>query len=858
MANNPIDLGNGQTVVPDWAKESTLLKLVEVLSGKKGKEQQARTEKALRNLADGLDDHSEDLKEVSSSLDGMGERIGESIAGTIGTVIDKSVGLALIVLGTAVTTITASFMKLGGSLNSLSQSGLALEGGTVKQIASLNELGMSTDAATDMMLNNAQVFRTLGNVATTQVLQSFLDVTKSGNNLGLSLEDAGSFIADELKLRTQLLNLGNLDARQQQKMAQDVAQLGRTQLKYSKALGVSTDAQREFTEAALANNTMLMANMIRTSSASRAELVTGAQSFLSGMRAMGGEVGGEIGVAVLEAASMGAVGFSDAAFGFITVLPGLADNMQSVIEDFNNGLINGEEAAMSFTNELGNLSDGERSRVFLLARAGDEQAKAMAKAIIQFEQSAAKMKEQGLEIENVQTGFNALNTIVAKVKGMFSSVINTFMSGFGKGLDDTTNLLNNLATGFQKIVLTLFGLDSGAGSTTKKIEQFGIDMGKNLDTIIKKVVSFIQGYVEGLAGLSFKEKIGKILYDMGVALVEGIASAINWGKVTLAIGVAFAAAIAAVKLGAIISAGIASMIGLGGGTAAAGTVVAGTVAKTGVMAGMAAGLAAFGNPVVAAGVAVVTLAIVALAGAFALASLGFEAFGKMMKDILSGAAPVVESFGVAIKSVFEGIGSVITSVGDSISGIVESVGKVIEKYGEMKVGRITAEADAMVKTTQATTTAIEQLSGKDPQQLVALAGGIQVLSDSLASFTETMSPGVLDSLKSGVLGLFGADSPIEQVIGFSQEADPVKIMDLAKATMAATAAQGGATTLDPSLSTTNNNTTINNANAPVQTNSAATSEALAPYFEAQLVKFNELLLAQKKSNTLLTTIRDKT
>ena len=276
------------------------------------------------------------------------------------------------------------------------------------------------------------------------------------------------------------------------------------------------------------------------------------------------------------------------------------------------------------------------------------------------------------------------------------------------------------------------------------------------------------------------------------------------------------------------------------------------------MAGMAAGLAAFGNPVVAAGVAVVTLAIVALAGAFALASLGFEAFGKMMKDILSGAAPVVESFGVAIKSVFEGIGSVITSVGDSISGIVESVGKVIEKYGEMKVGRITAEADAMVKTTQATTTAIEQLSGKDPQQLVALAGGIQVLSDSLASFTETMSPGVLDSLKSGVLGLFGADSPIEQVIGFSQEADPVKIMDLAKATMAATAAQGGATTLDPSLSTTNNNTTINNANAPVQTNSAATSEALAPYFEAQLVKFNELLLAQKKSNTLLTTIRDKT
>ena len=160
-------------------------------------------------------------------------------------------------------------------------------------------------------------------------------------------------------------------------------------------------------------------------------LTTGVQSFLSGMFAMGGEAGGEIGAAVLEAASMGAVGFSEAAFGFITVLPGLADNMQSVIADFNAGVIDGSEAAMSFTKELGNLSQGERDRVFLLARAGDEQAKMMAKAIIQFEQSADKMEKQGLEIENVQRGFNAFNAILKTVRSVFDNLVNTFMSGFG-------------------------------------------------------------------------------------------------------------------------------------------------------------------------------------------------------------------------------------------------------------------------------------------------------------------------------------------------------------------------------------------------------------------------------------------
>ena len=307
------DGGGNQRTVPEWATEVTLKQLV--------------------------DDFSEDMDTVVDKMGNGFERFGDRAGQILGGIIDKTVGVALIALGTAVTIVTSAFVTLGTSLNALSQSGLALEGGTIRQLASLNALGMSTDEATEFMLQNAQAFRTLGNTATNDVIKTFLDITGSGGDLGMSLQDSTELLGAELKLRTQLLNLGALDGAARGQLTAGIRELARDQLNYSKALGVSTDMQREFVETVMQDNRMLMSNMVRISSESRATLTTGVQSFLSGMFAMGGEAGGEIGAAVLEAASMGAVGFSEAAFGFITVLPGLADNMQSVIADFNAGVI---------------------------------------------------------------------------------------------------------------------------------------------------------------------------------------------------------------------------------------------------------------------------------------------------------------------------------------------------------------------------------------------------------------------------------------------------------------------------------------------------------------------------------------
>ena len=303
--------GEGQTFsAPQWATESTLQKLVEAMGGSKAeKKENTKFFKSLTDFANdikkGLKENNkkaeETLEETTKKLNLSMEAFGGKLGG-VGWLLDKLAGGALLALTSVATLTTAKFMQLGNALNSLSQSGLALEGSTIQNIAALNQLGMGTEGATKLMIENAQAFRVLGQSATTDVISSFLDVTSQGNKLGMSLNDTISLIGDELTLRTQLFSLAKLDQSQQKAMMQGVAVLSKEQLTYSKALGVSTETQREFTQQVLGNNQMLMASFLRMPTETQAGLTTGLESFLSGMRAMGGEAGGEIAAAVLEAA----------------------------------------------------------------------------------------------------------------------------------------------------------------------------------------------------------------------------------------------------------------------------------------------------------------------------------------------------------------------------------------------------------------------------------------------------------------------------------------------------------------------------------------------------------------------------
>jgi hypothetical protein len=138
--------------------------------------------------------------------------------------------------------------------------------------------------------------------------------------------------------------------------------------------------------------------------------------------------------------------------------------------------------------------------------------------------------------------------------------------------------------------------------------------------------------------------------------------------------------------------------------------------------------------------------------------------------------------------------------------------------------------------------------------------GVDALGSSLGNFADNMNPSLLDSLKGGMAALFGQDSPVEQLLALSKNADPVKIMDLAKATMATTAANSGATSLDPSLSSGGTTTITNNDGTTTTTTNVAPAsnddllEALG-VMSAQNVTQSEIM---RKTNKLLTEISGKT
>ena len=86
---------------------------------------------------------------------------------------------------------------------------------------------------------------------------------------------------------------------------------------------------------------------------------------------LGGQSGSELALAFIDAAGKGALGFSDAAVGFVRALSQLNGIFQEVRQGMLTGQIDVDEARNKLSEALGNQSESTRQRLFLLARAGD-------------------------------------------------------------------------------------------------------------------------------------------------------------------------------------------------------------------------------------------------------------------------------------------------------------------------------------------------------------------------------------------------------------------------------------------------------------------------------------------------------
>ena len=451
------------------------------------------------DLDDSVDELTEILEDLGqtniqfgSILGNVGETVGSALGSAAGTAMDfaatlgrAGLSIAAGALSTAIYGSVAAFgllvSSLGAvlissfdfakSLNNLTSIGLGFQdvlGSTIdgfyNTVSGLSELTGSFMSAVDLLSNTAPSVIAQGVDSFTRSMRTAADAS---DELGVSIENSMERFGRALAARQTLLDLGNLD---QIRLNQQIENSVRIQQAYSRALGVSSEVLQEFANNLITDNGMLAASLLRFNDTLRSDVISGIESFAITMRGLGGKAGGDIAEAFVEAASLGAMGFSETAMGFVAVLPRLSNELSSFIGQVQTAGITQESAqqiTQRLATELGNLTDSERQRIFMLARSGDQYALTMARAITQFEQSRDRIDDinqqlaAGLDIFEVQKGTNRLTRLINNITGAFSSTFyslfagDEFFQGFSEALEEITPQVQTLARGVGQAVLNL-------------------------------------------------------------------------------------------------------------------------------------------------------------------------------------------------------------------------------------------------------------------------------------------------------------------------------------------------------------------------------------------------------------------
>ena len=570
---------DGQALTfPDWASEATAEQMLDILktmakqSGASQKDQAKATDSAKRVLAEikkgndssGQSDDEQkkrdetllketkafgkDIREVGKSLEQykMDKEFDASFLGTLKNSFEsegENVGKAIMVtaehmykgaayIGGAVmqygSALGQSILGAGESLNDLSKVGVGFNE-TYQGMADSAGLGVSQLAgltgsfagAADLIGKNSKVVATQGFEKFSATMREAADISEE---LGLSLEDSLGAFGESLNRRQRFMDVGNVN---QSRMNSQIAKTTKMQMAYATAIGVSTEEMAAFVESLFDNTEALTASLIGFSDTVRSDVTAGIEVFASGLAGMGGKAGQDIAAAFLDAGSKGAIGMSDAATGFVRALPSLAGPMNEFADAMQAGTLTQEQSkdmVNSLTSQLGNLSAGEKDRVFQMARIGDASAQQMAQAITQFEQSEDALKEvnkkfgTAFDMDTVQKGTNQFNKIMTNITGGASNafyslfanpevmkVIEEGMSEifgmFGMGVDD----LSGAAMGSADMV-------SGMIPAIKSFVGFVVDIGKDIAGFFAQFKTdegfdfggMIDGLIGKATGLLFK------------------------------------------------------------------------------------------------------------------------------------------------------------------------------------------------------------------------------------------------------------------------------------------------------------------------------------------------------------------
>lgn len=575
--------------VPDFALENTQAQMLATLKVllKGDKETQALYEKFLKEVEDGNKDRKkaedkaqETLKEIKKVNEAQSKSMRQKFADRVeGDVQGVFVGAGRAVSGLATAAVLATgaiigfgakiFTGLTDNLRDLTQAGLGFTdslGNTAgSAIVQFNQLGYSTQEATQTMLKFASLTATLGRSgpgSLVNTMKSFKALTNNGLDLGMSFKDANEALLEELETRS---NLGMLEGSVTGRQLASANEQIKLQTAYASVLGISADKLREMNKQTLSQNTGLVALMSKFGP----QMYEGAAAFNTVMASRGEQLA-KVSQLFLDAGAQSSVFISEASRDLAAAgVGGITDTLIEFGKQLQSGSLNsvaaGEAAALQLQKKIGNLNNKQiqgLQRVVEAGGAGAEAAKSILLAYLEVKETERKMAEVarrlggGLSIDELLAARIKFDNSIAEIKGAFDALMMQVMISFtpmmGKiaktiekiarafkdGVDDSGNKIRGIGTalieGAEKIgtaLMKLFGFDPSDAvdsdklrtSIVEKIDRFAT----RISNFLNSITTQIDKYTTTLADGSKSTDWSGMFNDLGKSIAAGILNGIG-------------------------------------------------------------------------------------------------------------------------------------------------------------------------------------------------------------------------------------------------------------------------------------------------------------------------------------------
>lgn len=543
-------------------EEKTTSAVEDLLEKMDEAEKQARQN--IEDLLKSLNQEKADRKEYEKELKGAIQSGMEQGARFSGDLIVSAIKGIAVVFGTSVGIVGTAFSNLGTGLRTLTDTGQAFgdqlgEGTTTTEanIISLNKLGLTTEQAVASLETYSRAMSSLGQTNLTGLSKTFLELTRGGSDLGVTLEEATEIFLQDQDFRSRTLSKDRLDTSMTARLTQQSIQNLRG---FSSILGQSTDALRQTSASVMESNKSFIGftNSLRSGSATNLNAV--AKDLVAGLIAVFPESGEAIGDALLTVSGTGVSAISEFANMLIPLGGNINNEFQTLAKRLRNNSIAQEDIpnAIQGIVEAANLNKDQLEQLSVIAGLQGHPMQETASIIITMQQEASMARDRlkkladstGMQISEVQKVTTGFDNIVKGLRGGYSGLLNSIplemTRQMGESFDSLLDIFN--PKGGMSVLnnsLAKAGKDIGAAlaNTLKELAPNG-DYGKLISNIITNLVKLTTYFIEKVqniisalstdGNLNIENAIATFIGEFISVLFDAIAIAwknINWPKV---------------------------------------------------------------------------------------------------------------------------------------------------------------------------------------------------------------------------------------------------------------------------------------------------------------------------------------